>query len=228
MRYLLENGVPPAVLLEFFKKNQKRLILAGMKLDSVPKEAGRALNQFINMPDKAAPIAHEWFIDRYADLPKMTVEEVLSVFLLNEYEVQPIEDAKKVTECCRFILLNLLGTEPSEKLVSYMKTPILNLNVATTEVAQESHDLESQEIGDIIPSVINIASNYEQAKLATITDSELIALIPVLDRNRFADISEELKKRAANDELQEKTLSEYISLVENYFPVLKAIICFAY
>lgn len=219
MRYVLENGVPPAVLLEFFKKNQKRLILAGMKLDSVPKEAGRALNQFINMPDKAAPIAHEWFIDRYADLPKMTVEEVLSVFLLNEYEVQPIEDAKKVTECCRFILLNLLGTEPSEKLVSYMKTPILNLNVATTEVAQESHDPVSQEIGDIIPSVINIASNYEQAKLATITDSELIALIPVLDRNRFSDISEELKKRAANDELQEKTLSEYISLVENYFPV---------
>lgn len=214
MRYLLENGLPPAVLLEFFKKNQKRLILAGMKLDSVPKEAVRALNQFINMPDKAAHIAHEWFIDRYPDLPEMTVEEVLSVFLLNEYGIKPIEDAKKVTECCRFILLNLLGREPSEKLVSYMKTPILNTNIATTELAKES-----QEISDIIPSAINIANNYEQAKLATITDSELIALIPVLDRIRFSDIREELKKRASNDELQERTLSEYISLVENYFPV---------
>lgn len=218
MKYLLENGVPSTVLLEFFKKNQKRLILAGMKLDSVPKEAGRALNLFINMPDKAAPIAYEWFVDHYADLPEMTVEEVLSVFLLNEYEVQPIDDLKKIPEYCRFILLNLLGREPSEKLVSYMKTPILNSNTTTAELAQESLDPEPQDIGNIIPGVIDIANNYERKKLTLITDSELIALIPVLDRNRFSDVKDELNKRIANEQLQEKTLQEYISLIEKHLP----------
>lgn len=219
MRYVLQHGVPASVLIEFFKKNQKRLIPTGMKLDSVPKEAGRALNQFINMPDKAVPIAYEWFLNRHLDLPEMTVEDVLSIFLLNEYDIQPIEEMEKIDQYCQFILLNLLSRDPSEKLVSFMKTPILNSNITTAQATQESSELEVQDIGDIIPSAIEIANNYHKDKLDSLTDSELIALIPVSDQIRFFDIKSELEKRVSSQELQENTVQEYISLIEKFLPI---------
>ena len=219
MRYVLQHGVPASVLIEFFKKNQKRLIPTGMKLDSVPKEAGRALNQFINMPDKAVPIAYEWFLNRHLDLPEMTVEDVLSIFLLNEYDIQPIEEIEKIDQYCQFILLNLLSRDPSEKLVSFMKTPILNSNITTAQATQESSELEVQDIGDIIPSAIEIANNYHKDKLDSLTDSELIALIPVSDQIRFFDIKSELEKRVSSQELQENTVQEYISLIEKFLPI---------
>ena len=219
IRYVISKGVLFPVLMEFFNKNQKRLIPTGMKLDSIPKEPVKALNLFVGMSDKGAPIAHEWFSKRYANDPSCSVEEVVSAFLLHENEIKLIDSSDVIANYCRFILLNLLSKEPSEKLISFMKTPILNSNTTAAESAQEPVDPEPQDIGDILPGAIDIANNYEREKLTSITDSELIALIPVLDRNSFSDVKDELKKRIANDELREAALQEYISLIEKNLPV---------
>lgn len=219
IRYVISKGVLFPVLMEFFNKNQKRLIPTGMKLDSIPKEPVKALNLFVGMSDKGAPIAHEWFSKRYANDPSCSVEEVVSAFLLHENEIKLIDSSDVIANYCRFILLNLLSKEPSEKLVSFMKTPILYSNTTAAESAQEPVDPELQDIGDILPGAIDIANNYEREKLTSITDLELIALIPVLDRNSFSDVKDELKKRIANDELQGAALQEYISLIEKNLPV---------
>ena len=219
IRYVISKGIPFSILMEFFNKNQKRLIPTGMKLDSIPKDPVKALNLFVGMSDKAALIAHEWFSKRFSDAPTCTVEESITAFLLHENDIKQIESSEKISEFCKCILLNLIGREPSEKLVSFMKTPIINSNAITTEVLQEPTEFESQDIGDIIPGAIEFANNYDKEKLALLTDSELIALISISDQIRLSDLKKELKKRVSNQELQEKTVQEYISLIEKHLPI---------
>jgi hypothetical protein len=219
IRYVISKGVPFSVLIEFFNKNQKRLIPLGMKLDSIPKDPVKALNIFIGMSDKAVSIAYEWFSKRFSNVHACTPEEAISAFLLDENDIKEIDTPEKIAEYCQFILLNLLSGDPSEKLVSFMKTPILKLNAPMTDLAKVAAEIELQEIGDIIPGAIAFSKNYNRDKLESLTDSELIALIPISDRNHLTDIKDELKIRVSSEELQKETFQEYISLIERYSPV---------
>lgn len=219
IRYVISKGVPFSVLIEFFNKNQKRLIPSGMKLDSIPKDPVKALNIFVGMSDKAASIAYEWFSKRFSDVHACTAEEAISAFLLDENDIKEIDTPEKISEYCQFILLNLLSRDPNEKLVSFMKTPIPKSNASTSGAVQEAGDIELQDIGNIIPGTIAFAKSYNKEKLESLTDSELIALIPITDRNYLSDIKDELKIRVSSEELHKEAFQEYISLIERYLPV---------
>ena len=217
-RYVIQKGIPPPLLLEFFKSNQKRLIPTGMKLDSVPKDSGRAFNLFINMPEKAIPIAYEWFLKRFPEKPSISINDVLTIFLLHEYDISPIEFPEKIPEYCRFILLNLLSKEPSEVLVSFMKTPIVKKDVIDINIVKEPENLKQEEISDIATPVLELVKDYDKDRLAALSDSSLFALIPLSTPTHFNDIKVELKRRIEGNELHEKIYQNYISLIEKYQP----------
>ncbi len=220
IRYVISKAVPFPVLMEFFSKNQKRLIPTGMKLDSIPKNPVKVLNIFVGLSDKGAPIAHEWFSKRFSSAPPTcNAEEAISAFLLHENNIKLIETPEKVSEYCQFILLNLLSRDPSETLVSFMKTRILNSSGIISDDIQELSHSKTQDVDEIIPTVIEVSNSYSKEKLSSLSDTELIALIPLSDKLRFSDIKNELKKRITNQELLEDTFLDYISLIEKYFPV---------
>jgi len=218
VKWAVSKAVPFIVLKDYFSKNQKRLTLMKMKLDTLPKDPNKALNVFFDLPEKAFPFTFDWFSKLYEAQSHHSIDDVIVAFLLHESDVTSIDSPEKLIEYCRAILLNLLSPEPSDKLMSFMKSPIPGTPPKAEGPLMRGGEKEVKELLDIIPSAIALSKDFKGDKLSAISDSELIGLMAIADFNLFNRLKLELKNRSEEIGFSDEICQTYLALLEDRFP----------
>ena len=218
VKWTVNNAVPSSVLKDFFSKNQKRLTLMRMKLDTIPKDPIKALNLFVDLPDKAFPFTFDWFSKLYEAQPNHSIDDVIAAFLLHEGKITNIDPPEKLIEYCRAILLNLLSPEPNDKLVNFMKSPILGAPQPSGGAPIKSDVKVLSRLLDIIPAALAHSKDLTHDKVSEISDSELIGLMAIADFNLFNRLKIEFKNRSEEAGFSEEVCQSYLTLLEDRFP----------
>jgi len=218
VKWAVSKAVPFIVLKDYFSKNQKRLTLMKMKLDTLPKDPNKALNVFFDLPENAFPFTFDWFFKLYEAQPHHSIDDVITAFLLHESDITSIDPPEKLIEYCRTILLNLLSPDPSDKLMSFMKSQIPGTPRKAEGPLMRGGEKAINQLIDIIPSVITLSKDFKVDKLSEISDSELIGLMGIADFNLFNRLKLELKNRCEEIGFSDEICQAYLVLLEERFP----------
>jgi hypothetical protein len=191
------------LLKEFYEKNQKRLILAKVKVDAIPK-GDKALQIFVGMNEKALNIAKEWFLTKLPVEETLDIEAVISKFLLLESGVESFFD-DDIDKYCRRVLVELFSDAPNEKILKFMATPILKSD--NSPLAKGSLDKPSWSLFDYLKE-----SNFEvdSTSLEALSDEELLMAAIFSKEKSFHLFAVEIKNRAQNFDIETQAIEKLI------------------
>ena len=204
----------PTVLIDFFTKNKKILMLNGTKLDAIPKDIVKLVDFFIKLPEKSKSVAYSYFSVKYRGAETCSVEEAITAFLFNEYDIENVDPKKNIIYCwC--LLIDLLSEHPNEQLLKYMSTEIA---ASSSNTQINSSEVEPQIDYGMLSKLISFVKNPTSVNLSEISDYELITLLGVVDQSIFEDLKQELLKRANNSNVLKDQYEPYINFVDTRFP----------
>ena len=121
--FLLSYGTGEDELRRFFSENRTPLIMKGARIQNLPRGPKDRITTMLNLPTGADPIVQKWFSTNLNMIDPVSVEELVETFLLYEDadESLPEGDKKKLSRSCLF---HLFSSNPSPKLVEFLKSPI--------------------------------------------------------------------------------------------------------
>ncbi len=125
-KYLLNFGADSDELRKFFLENRKPLILAGAKVQNLPRGPSVAVATMINFPRATDSIVQKWFHSNIEMINPIDVDEVIDTFQLYELyqgdgEGHSEAEAKKL---CRSCLIHLFSPVPPQKLIEFLSSSI--------------------------------------------------------------------------------------------------------
>lgn len=191
------------LLKDFYEKNQKRLILAKVKVDVIPK-GDKALHTFVGMNEKALGIAKEWFSTKLPVEETLTVDDVISKFLLLESGVEDSPDGD-VDKYCRRVLAELFSDAPNEKLLKFMATPILK-----SENALLSKDDLVKPSWSLFDYLKENSFEVDHAAIESLSNEELLVAAIFSSEKAFDLLKTEIKKRAHDSDIEPQTVEKLI------------------
>lgn len=125
-KYLLNFGADSEELRKFFLDNRKPLILAGAKVQNLPRGPSAAVTTMINLPRATDSIVQKWFHSNITMINPVDVDEVIDTFQLYELyqgdgEGYSDAEAKKL---CRSCLIHLFSPVPPQQLIEFLSSSI--------------------------------------------------------------------------------------------------------
>lgn len=191
------------LLREFYEKNQKRLILAKVKVDAIPK-GDKALQIFVGMNEKALNIAKDWFSAKLSIDESITLDDVINKFLLLESGVEDFSD-EDVDKCCRRVLAELFSDAPNEKILKFMATPILRSD--NSQLGKGKADKPESSVFDYLRE-----GNFDSdlASIESLSNEELIVAAIFSNKKSFNLFEVEIKKRAENYDIAPQLVEKLI------------------
>lgn len=202
--FIVTNSVPPELLLDFYRRNDKRLILQGVKISSLPKNTKTAVKIFITLPDKAIPIAREWFSRKFENEPKVDFSKIINKFLAYESVDDKNTDSDEIQNFSRNIFLDLLSENPNQSVVEFMSSKI-KLGAESTILNPTSIDLISstseETMERLISKITPYLDTFKTDKLSDLTDSELFAVMAISSGEAFRLLTNEFHTRVGKSNL---------------------------
>jgi len=167
--FLLSYGTGDDELRRFFSENRTPLIMKGARVQNLPRGPKDRILAMLNIPAGANPIVQKWFLTNLNMIDPVSVEDLVDTFLLYETEDEslPESDMKKLSRSC---LIHLFSSNPSPKLVEFLKSPI-----SGKELEQEP-DHESVPDIEIMPRQSQTSSD-----LALLNSGFARALVTLLE-----------------------------------------------
>lgn len=206
--FIVINSVPPELLLDFYRRNDKRLILQGVKVSSLPKNAKTAAKIFITLPDKAIPVAREWFSKKFESEPKVDLSEIIDKFLAYESVDDKNTDSNEMQNFSRNIFLDLLSENPDQGVVKFMSSKI-KLGAESILLTPTSIDLISPAsevtMERLISKITPYLDTFKNDKLSDLTDSELLAVMAISSGEAFSLLANEFHARVGKSNLTSDT-----------------------
>lgn len=191
------------LLKDFYEKNQKRLILAKVKVDAIPK-GDKAYQTFVGMNEKALSLAKEWFSNKLPIDETLTIDAVISKFLLLESGVEHFS-TEDVDNCCRRVLAELFSDAPNEKILKFMATPIIRSD--NSPHSKGDLDKPTWSLFDYLKE-----SNFEVdlTTIESLSNEELLVAAIFANEKEFHLFEVEIKKRAQNSDIESQTVEKLI------------------
>lgn len=183
LKFVIRNATNKS-LSEFFKRNQKRLIIEGIKIQIIPKDFIKGVDLFASFNQKALSIANSWFENNLDVSKDISLEGAINFFLSVENKDNEPDVELDILNS-KVIFMELLKAEPKKSLVDFMKStiieksdeilPVENLvnlnNFSISNILQyiesQSVELKSLSLDELfVLSIINRDSNQEIIEVA--------------------------------------------------------------
>lgn len=180
--FLLRNGIGEDELRRFFSENRKPLIMKGARIQNLPRVLKDRITVMLKLPTGADPIVQKWFSTNLNMIDPVSVEELVETFRLYEEEDESLAEgeAKKLSRSC---LIHLFSSNPSPKLVEFLKSPILSKGQEQVHELDPDKEIVSQQSPADIDLTL-LKSGFPRALVALLEgknpDEHLSGMPPVI------------------------------------------------
>ena len=154
-------------LNEFYRKNQKRLIIEGVKIQIIPPDFRKGVELFASFKPNAVSIARDWFENNLDLIGDISLEDAINTLIkVENHELESSEELQSLNS--KIIFMELLKKEPDKRLLEYMQTD----NGLTTEEKSKSKKSKSEE-----KLSLNRVIDFLDKKVSTLEDLSLDELL---------------------------------------------------
>lgn len=167
LAYIVSNAVTP-ILQNFYVKNQKRLIIEGIKIQTIPKDLKKGVELFINLNDKAISIAREWFENHLTVESDISLFDAINTFVSIENDRRESNTKKNIelsketiTEYSKILFKEVLKKEPNPEFLTFMASEIPSESNVRNSLKSVSEKPES-ELKKLIDSLSDGKIDYEK------------------------------------------------------------------
>ncbi len=190
--FVIVNAVGP-ILKEFYKKNQKRLIIEGIKIQIIPQDIKKGIELFAHFNEKAILIAEEWFNNHLEIDENISLQDAINSFVSIENDKQNINEDLNA-KYSKIIFKELLKKEPDQSLLKFMESEIIKNSKNKTN-NESVINFDSSIIENIIKHLDQ--DNFDYTKLGFYE----LFFLSIIKNNFDDEIINEARKKASENKI---------------------------
>jgi hypothetical protein len=217
--YLIKTCIGERVLLQFFKDNQKYLIVKKLKLDVIPKGMDRLMKLIREMPDTELGKLREFLLP-YLE-PESSADELLNgsiltsiaFFLLKEHGiiVESASDAERQQReknHAKILLRDLLSDTPNPENLKLMQSKLISPSGESAFDVTDQLDLIAEATGRLL-------EDSSITDVRRLSDIDLFLALPLKQGNERSTLQRELQNRIGSTSISPTSAKGLLAYINN-------------